>query len=96
MEFFLPMAIPVLVMALIQRAFCSCRHIAVKLIPIGIPGALSLWYSVKEGQRTDPVCGMGAPIMGMLLTALLAGIALGWIMYGIKVLYRSDDEDKRR
>ena len=87
------MASPIMIIGLIQLAFCFCKWIPIKLLPLAVPAALLIWYSINESQRTEPaMCGMGAAIMGMFLGTLLAGIALGWIIYAIIWIFKHEDK----
>ncbi len=68
----------------LQFGLCHCKYKIVRVIPLLPVIALFIW--IEKNRNPGPSCGMGAAAEGLAIGLCLAGIAMGWITYGLKVM----------
>ncbi len=91
MKLFLLIVGPVLVMFLIQLACCFIKDVVIKLMPLVVPAGFMIWFLISTNQVEQRAaehygCMIPFSIQGIILGflgLLLAGIALGWMVYGV-------------
>ncbi len=71
---------------LIQFCFCHCKYKIVRFIPLLPVVAFFIW--VEMTRNPAPGCGLGGVVEWLAIGVCLAGIALGWLTYGIEIMFK--------
>lgn len=83
----------VLMIAALQLTLCFNKHILVKLIPLPVAIVLFILYSVLN--KPNPLYHGSAIGTSIVFFILMVGIALGWWVYVLILLWNKDGKNKR-